>query len=414
MKKNISENRVVITGVGLISSLGMGREANWSNLLAGKEGIVVRSEWEVGAQQPQLFGLMEPFEFLEHFPQLKPPYPLKYSQLAMMGVKLAIADAGLETCNEMTGLIVNSDLGATAAAESYVLKLYTKGPERVSPFEFTKSVSNCAIGDVARIFGLKGPSSFIIGENPVAYAYDLLQHGKANMMICGGFDEIRDRMVDGYARRNWLLSPSGKDEGHLLNSALQSGDGKSTIVLGEGSCFLVLETYESAVARKARIYAELSDYHTSCDSECNEVIYKRNYHDLEENMTTLLERNSITTSEVGMISGASCLPWQVNQLELELGNNLWGDNDLTIFNFKSRTGESFSTGTTAATALAALSLYHGIVPGNDLDGSLFDHRNPVVKIPETHTPLTNVDYAIAMSTQLGGNITSTLIKRIAE
>jgi 3-oxoacyl-(acyl-carrier-protein) synthase len=308
-------------------------------------------------------------------------------------------------------LIINSDLGANTAAENYALVLYGKGPERVSPFEFTKSVANCVVGDVARQFKLTGPSSFIIGENSISYGIDLLKSGKADIMICGGFDEVRERTVWNYSRRNLTLPVNG----HLLSEKdfEEREENMNKMIFGEGAGFVVLETEQHAVARKARIYAEVIGEYSSCDSLCNEVIWERDATDLSYTMQRALQSSGISVDKIDFIVGASCLPWQLLSYEMPAIRQIWKNVPVKYTTVKSRTGETFSSAPPISFSVAAAALYNREIPSSGWkSASLKLRENPLVVIDRI-TDMT-ATYCLVNSIQVGGNTTAIVLKTYSE
>jgi 3-oxoacyl-[acyl-carrier-protein] synthase II len=383
----MERNSVVITGIGVVSPLGSGSVATWDSLVAGASGLKRQSQWTVDGtvvERDLLVGKCCELGFFEAFPTMKAPFPLRFSQMAIMGCGLALDDAELRTKpEELTtkpaesrtkpvdsadiGLIINSDLGANAAAESYAFKLYTKGAQFVSPFEFTKSVSNCVVGDVARQFNITGASSFIIGENSLSYGLDLVQQGKCKVAICGGVDEVRDRMVLNYARHGFLYD---------------GGEQRGKTVLGEGSCFLVLEEREHAIARGVRIYAELVAEYSSADLLSNELIFDRDWRELSRNLRELLETENLPVDAIDFVVGDSCLPAQIRSYDLPGIAHAFPDVNLKYANFKTKTGEMFSASGLFAIGCGAMSVFNN-------------------KLGKT---------GIVSSFALGGNITSVILK----
>ena len=357
-----ASERIVITGIGLVSGLGIGKNEVWNNLVQNASGVQIKNEWKLEGLGPQYFGKSS-FVFKEHFQKLSLPFPLRYSQLAMLGCKLALEDADIvkdALPPERVGLIVNASFGANAAVETYMLKLVQKGPARVSPVIFTKTVTNCALGDVTRYFNLKGPSSMLVGENSVNYGYDLLQDNKADVMVCGGFDDVTELIIKTYADGNLLI---GAEESSDLGDKLLDEEERNKLVLGEGASYVVLEKLDHAIQRGAAIYAEVVGQATGCDTKCNHLVFDRDADDLQSVMDSALKDAGVKPAEVGLVVGASCLPWQMKEYEMEAIKGLWNGSGVHYTSIKGKTGESFGASALASLATAALSLKHNTVPG---------------------------------------------------
>jgi len=420
--KNIDKDpQVFITGIGLLSGFGIGSNDSWRSVGQEKAVIAKKNDWEFGGLQDQLFGRCAAFEFQEYFKDMQAPFPWRYSQLAMMACKLAIEDAALmldELDLSRVGLIINSDLGASKAAEEYAFKLYGKGPERVSPFEFTKSVANCVIGDVARYFKLTGASSFILGENSVSYGYDLLRNGKADIVICGCFDEVRDRTVSNYKERGMTAEKSSSDS--MPGSVIEDLYGQcGKMVLGEASGFIVLETSAHALKRGAKIYAALAGEYSGCDSLCNEILWERASRDLAYVMERSLTLSGLEIADISFIMGASSMPWQLQTYEMPAIRAVWMDNPVMYTTIKVRLGETFASSQTISLAFAALSLYHRQIPGSGLRNAAMTCAMDGVTIAEKIMDLSDPDHpsrqhhCMVNSIQLGGNTSSIILSSYA-
>ncbi|MBD2754061.1 beta-ketoacyl synthase N-terminal-like domain-containing protein [Spirosoma validum] len=403
---------IVLTGGGILSSLGNGVETFWQNLLADQAGVGIREDWTIPEIGTQYFGTCQPFTFTEAFSKLKPPFPLKYSQLAMMACHLAFQHAGLsmdELTPERVGLLLDTSFGANAAAEEFLIKLFQAGPAKVSPFTFTKTTVNCALGDVARTFGIKGPSSMSLGENSVCYGYDLLQDGKADVVVCGGFDEVREITLWSYAERKYLLSP--KSDGQPVDLPNNTSTDNEVMVMGEASAFVVLETLEHAKARGATIYAELVDYHAQNDRDYREFMHTRSEDDLTSTMNGVLRRSNTSPSSVGLVVGGACLPQHLSGAEGNAIRRIWPTDDLYYTTLKGRIGETFSASGIASLLTAALALRDKVVPGT---GYASTEPTDGLRIPETTTTYeSEKDYALVNSWHASGNNVSLLLKRAA-
>jgi 3-oxoacyl-[acyl-carrier-protein] synthase II len=408
---------VVITGLGALSGLGAGADQTWQQLNQTDSAFSIRNDWEISEIGTQYFGRCVPYELKDYVANLKPPFPLKYSQLAMVGCALAIQDADLTGAGlepERLGLVLDTTFGANAAAESFLFKLFQDGPAKVSPFNFTKTTVNCALGDVARAFTLRGPSSITMGEHSLAYGYDLIRSGKADVVVCGGFDEVREITLWAYDQRGYLHSPYGPD-GQLRPFADNLDETNSIIALGEGAGFVVLESKEHALKRQVRIYAELIDYAITCDDAYVDFLYERNPDDLEASMRDVLDRTNVAPAEVGLVVGGGCMPWHIRDFELPVVRKLWGDEPVQYTTVKSKAGETFSASPMLSLLSGVLSLYHKQVPGT----GYAPHRlgltdTDPVQARQSATPYNDrKPYAMVNSLHAGGNTVSVLIKQAA-
>ena len=158
--------RIVITGWGVASPFGLTNE-DFETSFNSKVGYIKTNDWEKEGIGEQYFGRIPDFDILKIIPSLRPPFPNRYSSIGLLACLNALKDADLHENQELlneTGLILSTTLGASAAIQTFLSKLYKKGPDRLSPFNFSKATSNSILGDISRILGLKGPGSLVYGE----------------------------------------------------------------------------------------------------------------------------------------------------------------------------------------------------------------------------------------------------------
>lgn len=408
--------RVVITGLGVVSSLGTGMHEHYTNLREGRGGNTIKKEWSEPELSLEYFFPCPEFDIKESFTSLKAPFPLRYSQLAMMGCLKAVEDAGiadLEIPRERIGMILNTTFAANAAVESYLQKLYADGPRKASPFTFTKTVSNCALGDITRYFQLRGPSSILLGENSVCYGLDLLRDDEADIMICGGFDEVRDIIVLSHRDAGILPTPLNGDTTNAqqdLLEVLAGGQTSGQTVLGEGSAFVVLEKLEHAQARGAKIYAEVKDYATVRDAAYVDWVPERNKEDFAYVMNQSMQCAEVLPSEVDCVVGSAGLPWQAKEQEIAAMDAMWANSPVHYTMVKSLTGETFGASGPMALATAAMMMDRNEVVGTGLPRTYFGQGNANISISETTTSLSNpLRNVVVNSVHVGGNSTSIVL-----
>ena len=263
--------RVVITGIGLVSSLGIGTETCWRNLVEGRSGMARITRFDPAGFDAQIAGEVkgfDPLQFVEKKDVKKMDVFIQYaiaaSQFAMddSGLRITPANAG------RVGVFIASGIGGFATIEREHSKLLEGGPRRISPFFIPASIINLAAGQVSIRFGAKGPnlatctacsaSAHAIGE-----AYEIIRRGDADAMIAGGSEAAITPMgVGGFAAMRALSTRNDEPE-----KASRPFDAeRDGFVIGEGAGVLVLEELGSALARGARIYAEIVGYGVSADA----------------------------------------------------------------------------------------------------------------------------------------------------
>ncbi|OGX46597.1 MAG: beta-ketoacyl-[acyl-carrier-protein] synthase II [Omnitrophica WOR_2 bacterium RIFCSPLOWO2_12_FULL_51_8] len=268
----MSENRVVVTGLGVVSAVGNDLPSFWKSLTEGRGGIGPlttfdackfdsRIAGEVKGFQPQAYGLTS--KDLKRMD--------KFVQYAVAGAHQAIRDAGLdlEKANRLRGgVLIGSGIGSLHTIEKEFQVYLEKGPAKLSPFLIPMLIVNEASGQVAITFGLKGPNSCVAtacasGSHAIGDAFKILERGDADFMVCGGTESCITYLgVGGFCALKGLSTRNSAPEKASRPFDLE----RDGFVIAEGCGLVVLETLEYARKRGARIYAEITGYGMSCDA----------------------------------------------------------------------------------------------------------------------------------------------------
>jgi 3-oxoacyl-[acyl-carrier-protein] synthase II len=410
-----TQENIVITGCGIVSGLGVGVKPFWEKLKNGESSIQIKDEWntpDLDCSIPAYYSKCADFSISEHFTDLKPPFPLRYSQLAMMGCKLAIEDANLNLANflpEQIGLVLDTSCSSNAAAEAFLFKLFQDGPAKVSPFIFTKTTTNCALGDVARAFTLRGPSSILLGENSVCYGYDLIKAGKADVVICGGFDEIRETALLANQHRGYLPLVEKDGKRRTFKEALV--DEQGIVVYGEASAFVVLESESHAKKRGANIYAQMLDYHVSGDDAYNDFLYERSTDSLKQHLEDFRDDRNIDFDQVSLMVGASGMPWNVREYEAPAINAIWKNSTKPSYTtVKGLVGEGFSSSPITSLITAALCLQNDTIIGSGYNPQQVGLGGSAPKLAISYN-FEDDDIALVNSIHMGGNTVTVALKK---
>ncbi len=272
--------RVVVTGLGMVSPLGGNVEDTWSALLAGKSGIGPITRFDASEMACRIAGEVKkgdgtggtfnPDEWMEPKEQRRND---EFIVFAVAAAEQAIRDAGLELRTEeekeRAGVLVGSGIGGLASIERTSLQLREKGPRRVSPFFIPGSLINLAGGIISIRHGLKGPNSAVVtacatGAHAIGDAAAIIARGDADVMVAGGCEQaICPIGIAGFLACR-ALSTSYNDTPEKASRPWD--EGRDGFVMGEGAGIVVLEEYERAKARGAKIYAELVGYGMSGDA----------------------------------------------------------------------------------------------------------------------------------------------------
>jgi 3-oxoacyl-[acyl-carrier-protein] synthase II len=263
--------RVVITGVGLISSVGIGTEANWKALCEGRSGIGAITHFDASRHSARIAGEVKGFEPLDFFEKKDVKKMDVFIQFAVAASEFAVKDAGLTVGPEIadeTGVYIASGIGGFSTIEREHLELINGGPRRISPFFIPASIINLAAGHVSIRFGARGPNlaactACTASAHAIGESVEIIRRGDARVMIAGGSEaSITPMGVGGFASMR-ALSTRNDDPTRASRPFDRDRDG---FVVGEGSGIVILEELEFAQRRGAPIYAEVAGYGLSSDA----------------------------------------------------------------------------------------------------------------------------------------------------
>jgi 3-oxoacyl-[acyl-carrier-protein] synthase II len=264
------ERRVVITGVGLITPLGIGKDESWSKVCAGQSGIGEITRFDTKEYATKIAGEVKDFNSEDFLPKKEAKRTETFIAYAVAAARMALEDSGLtiDSHNEnRIGVLTGCGLGGLAILELTAKIVQTKGPKRVSPFFIPMLIGNMAPGMISIHLGAKGPNSSVAtacaaGSHAVGDAYELVKYGRADAMITGGVESvITPTCIAGFGAMK-ALSTRNDDPQKASRPFDRDRDG---FVVGEGSGILILESLESALERGADIYAEMVGYGMSGD-----------------------------------------------------------------------------------------------------------------------------------------------------
>lgn len=268
---NLQLKRVVVTGLGAITPIGNNLDEYWQGLMAGKNGIGEITCFDTSNHACKIAGEVRGFDPLVYMEKKEAKRMARFSQFAVAGSKMALADAQLVINDDNAhdiGIVIGTGVGGLSVMEEQNEVLLTKGPSRVTPFLVPTMICNMAAGLTAIHTGAKGPNSCSVtacaaGSNSIGDAFRLIQSGYAKAMICGGTEAaITPLAMAGFASAKALSTRNDSPE-----SASRPFDvDRDGFVMGEGCGILILEERESAMARGARIYAEMVGYGMTCDA----------------------------------------------------------------------------------------------------------------------------------------------------
>jgi 3-oxoacyl-[acyl-carrier-protein] synthase II len=263
--------RVVVTGVGLVSALGIGTDENWSALLASRSGIGKITQFEASQFACQIAGEVKNFDPLVWIDKKEVKKMARFIQFAIAASEHAISGAGLKVTPdiaEMTGVYIGSGIGGFEVIEREHRTLLERGPSRISPFFIPATIINLASGHVSMRTGAKGPNSATAtacttSAHAIGDSFRIIQRGDADIMICGGAEACVTPMgVGGFAAMRALSTRNDEPE----RASRPWDKDRDGFVVGEGAGILVIEELEMAKRRGAPILAEIVGYGMSADA----------------------------------------------------------------------------------------------------------------------------------------------------
>lgn len=266
------ERRVVITGLGVVSPVGIGVDAFWNRLLQGVSGVGPITAFDTTDFPVKIAGEVKDFDAEALIGDRKTVRHMdRNAQFAVAAAKMAMTDAGLDMTKEdpyRAGTVIGTGIGGISTMEETVLRIQSRGPTKVNPFAVPMMIANMASGQVSILCGLQGPvltdvTACASGTNAIGLAQRLIKYGDADIMIAGGTEAaVAPSPMAGFAAMKALSSREcPPEEASCPFDARREG-----FVLGEGSGILVLEEYEHAKKRGAHIYAELAGYGSNGDA----------------------------------------------------------------------------------------------------------------------------------------------------
>lgn len=271
----MNRRRVVVTGMGLISPVGNSVAEGWANVLAGRSGIANITRFDATDFSCRFAGEVKGFKVEDYFPAKEARHMDVFMQYGLAASIQAVRDSGLKTGGELTeeeaeriGCLVGSGIGGLPLIEETHAELVSRGPRRVSPFFVPASIINMISGHLSIKFGFQGPNLAIVtacttGLHCIGQAGRMIEYGDADVMVAGGAEATVSPLgVGGFAAAR-ALSTRNDDPSTASRPWDKDRDG---FVLGEGSGVMVLEEYEHAKRRGAKIYAELVGFGMGADA----------------------------------------------------------------------------------------------------------------------------------------------------
>jgi 3-oxoacyl-[acyl-carrier-protein] synthase II len=407
--------RVVITGIGLVSSLGIGTEATWQALLAGTSGVTRVTRFDITGYAAQIAAEVKGFDPLDFVEKKDVKKMDVFIQYALAASQFAMDDSGLRITPENApdvGVFIGSGIGGFQTIEREHSALLAGGPRKISPFFIPSAIINLASGQVSIRFGAKGPNlasctACSASAHAIGDSFEIIRRGDADVMITGGSEAaITPMSLGGFAALRALSTRN--DEPHRASRPFDKD--RDGFVIGEGAGTLILEELEYATRRGARIYAEIvgygmsgDAYHITAPSEDGEGGVRV--------MRMAVKKAGIQPNQVDYINAHGTSTPFNDRLETLAIKTLFGDHarKLAISSTKSMTGHLLGGAGGLEAGISALAVHHQIVPPT----INLDHPDPECDldyVPCTSRPMP-ITYALSNSFGFGGTNAALLFKK---
>lgn len=413
--------RVVITGMGIVSPCGTGVEFAWKNVVAGNSGIRKIDTFDASMLATQIAGLpIHGTETGQYNPEavLSPKELRKMDKSIVYGVVAAdeaLRDAGLidyDGDKERFGVSVGAGIGGLTSIYENCIELYNGGPRRISPFFIPKSIINMTAGHISIKYGLKGPNLAVVtacatGAHSIGEAARLIEHGDADIMVAGGTEGAID--VIGIAGFNAMKALSTRNDNPAAASRPWDKD-RDGFVMSEGAGILILEEYEHAVARGAKIYAEVAGYGLSGDAYHITAPAEGGEGGLRA-MRAALRNAGLQPSDVDYINAHGTSTGLGDIGELMAVKSLFGDAPVSMSSTKSVTGHLLGAAGAVEAIFCVLAIRDGVVPPTINLENPEDAVGGFDLVPNV-AKQRKVDVAISNSFGFGGTNASLVLKRV--
>ncbi|TFZ02459.1 beta-ketoacyl-[acyl-carrier-protein] synthase II [Ramlibacter henchirensis] len=366
----MSRRRVVVTGLGCVSPVGNTVAESWGNLLAGKPGIDFITQFDAANFACRFAGEVKGFNIADYIPEKEARHMDRFIHLGLAAACQAVADSGLPSGEalpaelaERIGVNIGAGIGGLPMIEQTHAELTSRGPRRVSPFFVPASIINMISGHVSIKYGFKGPNIAVVtacttGLHAIGLSARMIESGDADVMVCGGAESSVSPLGIGGFAASRALSTRNDDPKTASRPWDKDRDG---FVLGEGGGVVVLEEYEHAKARGAKIYAELVGFAMSADA------YHMTAPDIDgprRAMVGALRNAGINADEVDYLNAhGTSTPLgdlnETNAIKAALGDHA---KKIVVSSTKSMTGHLLGGAGGIESVFTVLAVHHQKVP----------------------------------------------------
>ncbi len=365
---NFSSNRVVITGVGAVSPLGLDLATTWAGLIAGKSGIDYIAQFDTEGFETRFAGELKGFEATDYIGRKEARRMDRFSQMAVVAAMQAVEQAGLEINadnQDNIGVLVGSGIGGLITLSEQLSVLMEKGPDKVSPFLVPMMITDMASSQISILLGPRGPnfcptSACSSGSDAIGTAYEIIKRGDAVAMLAGGTEAVITPI--GVAGFNANRAISTRNDAPQKASRPFDAE-RDGFVLGEGAAILILESLSFAQQRGAQILAEIVGYGASSDA----VHITQPAEDGEgaaRAMKMALRKAGLAPAEIDYINAHGTSTPLNDRVETMAIKAIFGEQayKIPISSTKSMTGHLVGAAGALEAAICVMTIQHGIIP----------------------------------------------------
>jgi 3-oxoacyl-[acyl-carrier-protein] synthase II len=405
--------RVVVTGIGLVSSLGIGTDANWAALTAGTSGVSTITKFDASQFATRIAGEVHGFDPLQYIEKKDVKKMDVFIQYAIAAAQFAMDDSGFGVTPENApgvGVFIASGIGGFTTIEREHRALIEGGPRKISPFFIPSAIINLAAGQVSIRFGAKGPNSATCtacsaSAHAIGDAYEIIRRGDADVMIAGGSEAAITPMgIGGFGALRALSQRN--DEPHRASRPFDRD--RDGFVVGEGAGVLILEEYRQARARGARIYAELVGYGMSADAYHITAPSEDGDGPLRV-MQRAMRSAGIEPSQVSYINAHGTSTPHGDKVETIAIKRCFGASIPPVSSTKSMTGHLLGAAGGLEAGISVLAVHHQIAPPT-INLECPDPECDLDYVPNRARPMA-IEYALSNSFGFGGTNAALLFMR---
>jgi len=412
------KRRVVITGLGAITPIGIGKTEFWQGLIAGKNGIDRVQSFDVSEFPTQIGAEVKNFDPAMFFDKKESRRMDRFGQFALAAAKLAVEDAELDVKKidkTRAGVSVGSGIGGIQTIQEQIEVLKTKGPRRVSPFLVPMLIANIASGYISIEFGFQGPNATIVtacatGTHSIGEAFNMIRAGMADVMVAGGAEAAFVPIAFAGFCSMRAMSTRNDDPARASRPFDAQRDG---FVMGEGAGVVILEELGHALKRGARIYAEVAGYGLSGDA------YHITAPDPEGKgaalcMSMALQDAQMNPEEVDYINAHGTSTPLNDKIETMAIKQVFGEHayKLAISSTKSMIGHLLGAAGSVEAIACALTLAHQVIPPT------INYENPDPECDLNYVPnkaqKRKIKVALSNSFGFGGTNATLILKQFVE